>query len=95
MSPTNVGLKYAELILVHRPNNKSNLDVWSGLEVQKMGWAKSIGVSIFNQQHIESIIKHSKVVPANNQIRSNPFYIEQKLVDFCHLHNNCQLKQLR
>ena len=87
-SLTNLGLKYVDLVLVHWPDAQGNLDVWAGLEeVQKMGWAKSIGVSNFNQQQIENIIKHSKVVPANNQIPSSPFNNQQKLIEFCNSHN--------
>ena len=87
-SLTHLGLKYVDLILVHWPDTKGNLDVWAGLEqVKTMGWAKSIGVSNFNQQQIENIIKHSKVVPVNNQIPSSPFKNQQKLIEFCQSHN--------
>ena len=87
-SLTSLGLKYIDLMLVHRPADpKGDLVIWSGLEEAKnMGLVKSIGISNFNQQQLENVIKNSKVVPANNQILSNPFKNEEKLIEFCKSH---------
>jgi diketogulonate reductase-like aldo/keto reductase len=45
------------------------LETWEGMEeCKKLGLAKSIGVSNFNEKQIQRIIDHSKVKPAALEI---------------------------
>lgn len=47
------------------------LETWEAMEeVQKLGLAKSIGVSNFNSEQISRLIANSKVKPAVNQVFS-------------------------
>ncbi len=45
---------------------------WS--ELQKEGRIKSIGVSNFNEDHLERIIGETGVVPVVNQIELHPYF---------------------
>jgi aldehyde reductase len=63
-------------------------DTWQGMiDCQEQGLCKSIGVSNFNINQLQRLIDFGKVVPANNQIEVNPFYANEKLVEFCQRHS--------
>lgn len=53
----------------------------------KKGLAKTIGVSNFNLQQMERMLKGSKIPPANLQIEHHIYLQQPKLVQFC-LKNN-------
>jgi len=60
------------------------VDVWKEFEQIKVsGLARSIGVSNFNSQQIEHLLKHSSQVPVVNQIESHPYLSNTKLLDWC------------
>lgn len=50
--------------------------------VQKLGLAKSIGVSNYLPKHLEATLKTAKVVPAVNQIEFHPYLQHPGLLDF-------------
>ena len=85
-------LEYLDLYLIHWPANaknydnwkKTNADTWRAMEeLQSEGKIKSIGVSNFFQEHLESLFQTAKVIPSINQIEFHPGYWQPKLVDFC------------
>ncbi|KAK4336884.1 hypothetical protein RND71_043711 [Anisodus tanguticus] len=57
------------------------------LELKKIGKVKSIGVSNFNIQQIERLIKETGVAPAVNQIECHPYLTQKPLIDFCFKNN--------
>jgi len=60
------------------------LETYKGLEdVLKTGKVKSIGVSNFNSQQIERILKEATIRPAVNQVECHPYLNQKKLIDFC------------
>ncbi|XP_012283257.2 aldose reductase [Orussus abietinus] len=60
------------------------LDTWKGMEgVLKKGLTKNIGVSNFNSEQIERVIKNSSVKPVTNQIECHPYLTQKKLSAFC------------
>ncbi|NP_001153411.1 aldo-keto reductase-like [Nasonia vitripennis] len=60
------------------------LDTWKGMEaVLAKGLVKNIGVSNFNSEQIDRLIKNSKVKPVTNQIECHPYLNQRKLSDFC------------
>ncbi|KAM3956215.1 uncharacterized protein ACR2FA_009809 [Aphomia sociella] len=92
-----LGLDYVDLYLIHWPigqfsnytfDTTDYLDTWQGMiEAQKLGLAKSIGVSNFNQEQLERLISSSGVKPANLQIEVNLNLQQPALRAYCKQQN--------
>ncbi|KAG5933324.1 hypothetical protein E4U53_001027 [Claviceps sorghi] len=87
-----LGLDYVDLYLIHAPYAaKSEEDLqqtWADMEaIKASGRAKSIGVSNFLQEHVETILKTAKIPPAINQIEFHPYLQHGDLVEFHKKHN--------
>ncbi|CAH0041639.1 unnamed protein product [Clonostachys rhizophaga] len=87
-----LGLKYVDLYLLHGPwfaDTEAELqERWAHLEtIKESGRAKSIGVSNFLQEHIETILKTAKIPPAVNQIEYHPYLQHGDLVPFLKKNN--------
>ncbi|XP_047511413.1 aldo-keto reductase AKR2E4-like [Pieris napi] len=86
-------LDYVDLYLVHWPISINNngefkgidyLETWSGMEqALQLGLTKAIGVSNFNEEQLDRLLKVAKIKPVVNQIEINPTLTQHKLVDFC------------
>ncbi|KAL7289708.1 hypothetical protein TKK_0016430 [Trichogramma kaykai] len=60
------------------------LDTWKGMEdVLAKGLVKNIGVSNFNSEQLERLVKNSKVKPVTNQIECHAYLNQRKLSEFC------------
>lgn len=57
------------------------------IALQKSGKAKSIGVSNFNIQQVDRLIKETGVVPAVNQVESHPYLPQKELIEHHKKHN--------
>ncbi|WP_321997318.1 aldo/keto reductase [Draconibacterium orientale] len=88
-------LDYIDLYLIHWPANarnynnwqETNADSWRAMEeLQAEGKIKSIGVSNFWQEHLESLFQTAKVKPAVNQIEFHPGYWQPELTAYCKKH---------
>ncbi|MCQ1948719.1 MULTISPECIES: aldo/keto reductase [Arthrobacter] len=70
----NLGTEYVDLYLIHQPFG----DVYGEWRVMEQlysdGAARAIGVSNFTPDRLIDLIMHHDVVPAVNQIETNPFY---------------------
>ncbi|MCC9173853.1 aldo/keto reductase [Arthrobacter sp. zg-Y179] len=70
----NLGTEYVDLYLIHQPFG----DVYGEWRVMEQlysdGAARAIGVSNFMPDRLLDLIMHNDVVPAVNQIETNPFY---------------------
>lgn len=87
---------YIDLYLMHAPRNHGTtdeekqqlrLDSWLVMEeLHKEGVLRSIGVSNFEQHHIESLIDGGSIVPCVNQIEFHPYLQQHALRDWCHSH---------
>ncbi|KAI1866224.1 uncharacterized protein JN550_007612 [Neoarthrinium moseri] len=87
-----LGLDYVDLYLVHAPylaHTPEELQaVWAKMEaIKDSGKARSIGVSNFLQEHIETVLKTARIPPAINQIEYHPYLQHGGLVEF-HRQNN-------
>lgn len=87
-----LGLDYVDLYLIHAPffaEKPGDLqEAWATLElIKESGKAKSIGVSNFIQEHLETILATAKVPPAINQIEYHPYLQHGNLIDY-HRKNN-------
>ncbi|XP_065860955.1 non-functional NADPH-dependent codeinone reductase 2-like [Euphorbia lathyris] len=58
--------------------------VWEAMEnCQKLGLAKSIGVSNFSCKKLSDILAIAEIPPAVNQVEINPLWRQKKLIEFC------------
>jgi 2,5-diketo-D-gluconate reductase A len=67
---------HVDLYLIHWPvpSTDKYVETWKALvELQQEGLTRSIGVSNFQQPHLERIIAETGVTPAVNQIELHPF----------------------
>jgi 2,5-diketo-D-gluconate reductase A len=72
-------VEHVDLYLIHWPVPSTDLyvDTWKAMiELQQEGLTRSIGVSNFNQPHLERIIAETGVTPVVNQIELHP-YLQQ------------------
>lgn len=95
----NLGLDYIDLYLIHAPKPwdvktdgmeymELNIQTWRAFEkLYKDGKVKAIGVSNFNPNHLEVLIKNSTIVPMVNQILINPKVIPHDTIEYCLNHN--------
>ncbi|RYP14806.1 hypothetical protein DL765_006107 [Monosporascus sp. GIB2] len=87
-----LGLDYVDLYLVHSPfmaDTPAQLQaIWEEMEkIKESGKAKSIGVSNFLQEHLETVLLTARFPPAVNQIEYHPYLQHGALVDFCRQKN--------
>ncbi|MDT0690866.1 aldo/keto reductase [Salegentibacter sp. F188] len=89
-------LEYLDLYLIHWPANeknydnwqKTNADTWRAMEeLQAEGKIKSIGVSNFFEEHLDSLFETANVIPSINQIEFHPGYWQKELVAYCKRQN--------
>ena len=83
-------LDVIDLYLLHRPleNNEDNVRVWTVLEaLVQEGKLRSIGVSNFDVQQLDYLLKHCTIRPVVNQIESHPGLWNDEIIDFCQKNN--------
>ena len=72
-------LDWLDMFLIHWPvpGQDKYVEAWKTLiELQQQGRIKSIGVSNFNQDHLERIIGETGVTPVVNQIELHPYFTQ-------------------
>jgi 2,5-diketo-D-gluconate reductase A len=85
-----LGLEQLDLFLIHWPVPSQNkyVEAWKTLiELKKAGRIKSIGVSNFNQDHLERVIGETGVVPVVNQIELHPRFQQRDKREYHARHN--------
>jgi len=95
-------MDYVDLLLIHwpgipgqnisGPNCTSDRDcrqqTWKALEVIfNKGQAKAIGVSNFEENHLQDIFDLKSLIPSVNQVEFHPYWAEISLMQFCQLRN--------
>jgi len=78
-----IGLDYFDLYLIHWPLPKRGLyvEAWQALvRAQKLGLIRSIGVSNFEPEHLDTIIEETGVTPAVNQIEIHPYWVQERML---------------
>jgi 2,5-diketo-D-gluconate reductase A len=79
-----LGLDHVDLYLIHAPyGGPERLSQWRALiGLQKSGKARSIGVSNFNQSHLEEIRLAGLQTPDANQIELHPWSQKPELIAY-------------
>ncbi len=78
-----IGLDYFDKYLIHWPLPKQGkyVEAWQALvDAQKFGLIKTIGVSNFLPEHLDTIIEATGVTPATNQIERHPYFNNKELI---------------
>ncbi|KAL3478016.1 NADP-dependent oxidoreductase domain-containing protein [Aspergillus californicus] len=80
-------LNYVDLYLIHSPffakSPTALQDAWAAMErVKEAGKARSIGVSNFLQNHLETVLQSAKTPPLINQIEYHPYLQHGPLLPF-------------
>lgn len=86
----NLGIEQIDLFLIHWPipSRDKYVEAWKTLiELRDAGRIRSIGVSNFNQDHLERIIGETGVVPVVNQIELHPRFQQRDKREFHAEHN--------
>ena len=89
-----LGLEQIDLFLIHWPvpSQDRYLEAWKVLvELKQQGRIASIGVSNFNQDHLERIIAETGEVPVVNQIELHPRFQQRDKREF-HKANNIHIE---
>ena len=89
-----LGIEQIDLFLIHWPVPSQNkyVEAWKTLvELQKQGRIKSVGVSNFNQDHLQRIIGETGVTPVVNQIELHPTF-QQRDKRAYHLEHDIQIE---
>jgi len=75
---------YIDLLLLHSPIGFSCSETWKVLEHNvKQGKLKSIGVSNFNKNNLQGILRGATIKPAVNQISYSVFDHNEDTIEFC------------
>lgn len=68
-----LGLDYIDLYLIHLPQGDVSSS-WTAMEeLYREGKIRAIGVSNFNMNQIQNLLKQHSVTPAVNQVETHPF----------------------
>jgi 2,5-diketo-D-gluconate reductase A len=84
-----LGLEQIDLFLIHWPvpSQDKYVEAWKTLvELKTQGRIRSIGVSNFNQDHLERIIGETGETPVVNQIELHPRFQQRDKRDFHRTH---------
>ncbi|MHD0397398.1 aldo/keto reductase [Staphylococcus simulans] len=77
-----LGLNYLDLYLMHwpGPSEEEMIETWKGMEdLLKQNKVKNIGVSNFQPHHLESLLSHTSIKPAINQVEFHPYLTQNDL----------------
>lgn len=75
---------YIDLYLIHFPIGGAIYETWKAMEeLYKDGYIKAIGVSNFNQEHLDYLMNNANIVPMINQVEYHPYLSHDSLQNYC------------
>ena len=80
-----LNIDYVDMMLIHWPCPKQDkfVETWRAFEeVLETGLVRGIGVSNFNQPHLEKLLASANVTPAINQVELHPQLAQDSLRHF-------------
>ena len=80
-----LGFDYLDLFLIHwpLPSVGDFVETWRALqEISESGRVKAIGVSNFQEKHLQRLFDETSIVPAVNQIEVHPYLAQDTLRAF-------------
>ena len=83
-------LDYIDLYLIHWPSPGRGLfvETWKAFEeLYNSGKVKSIGVSNFNPDHLDTLLESATISPVLNQIELHPYLPQHEVVSYCQRKN--------
>jgi 2,5-diketo-D-gluconate reductase A len=78
-------MEHIDLFLIHWPLPTVNdfVERWKALErVYAQGRARAIGVSNFEDHHLQRLFEETEIVPTVNQIELHPYFAQNELLAF-------------
>jgi 2,5-diketo-D-gluconate reductase A len=80
-----LGLDYADLVLIHRPPpTGAGESIWEGLiGAKREGLVREIGVSNYSTDQIDAVTEATGERPAVNQIEWSPFGHTREMLEYC------------
>jgi 2,5-diketo-D-gluconate reductase A len=76
-----LGVNYLDLWLYHRPRGDVK-GSWKAMEeLYRAGKIKAIGISNFEQHHIDELMTYATIKPAVNQVETHVFFQQQPAYD--------------
>jgi 2,5-diketo-D-gluconate reductase A len=76
-------LDYVDLYLIHAPMSELRLEQWNALiELKRLGLAKHIGVSNYNEEAINEILDAGLAMPEANQVEFHPICAQIDLTKY-------------
>lgn len=91
-SLSDLQLEYLDLYLVHWPCTKQTGEIltppltetWAAMEsLVDQGLVRSIGVSNFSPEKIQTVLDSARIQPAVNQVEIHPFFRNDRVVEWC------------
>ena len=82
-------LDYIDLFMIHFPvpSVGKYTEAWGAMEkLYREGRVRAIGISNFQEPHIQKILDSCEVVPHTNELECNPYLTVRSLRDFCAAH---------
>ena len=77
-----LGFDYLDLFLIHwpLPSIGDFVETWKAMrEISESGRVKAIGVSNFQEAHLQRLFDETSIVPAVNQIEVHPYLVQDSL----------------
>ncbi len=82
----NMGLDYLDLFMIHFPVPSVGKypEAWKAMEkLYRDGKVRAIGVSNFQEKHLQKIFETGEIVPHVNELECNPYLTVRPLCNFC------------